>query len=101
MAAQELSDYLENGNIKNSVNLPAVTLDRMGVNRVCIIHRNVPRMLNQFLDLIGDANINVAHMINKARGDWAYTVLDTDTAVGNEIPQTIAGLNDVIRVRVL
>lgn len=101
MAAAQLVDYLENGNIKNSVNLPAVTLDRMGVTRVCIIHRNVPRMLNQFLDLIGDANINVAHMINKPRGDWAYTIIDTDTPVGDEIPKTIAGLNDVIRVRVL
>ncbi len=101
MAAQETADYLQNGNIRNSVNLPDVVLDRMGISRICVIHRNVPRMLNQFLDLIGDANINVAHMINKPRGDWAYTIIDTDTPIGDEIPKTVAGLNDVIRVRVL
>ena len=101
MAAQEALDYLLNGNIKNSVNLPAVSLDRMGVCRVCIIHKNVPRMLNQFLDLIGAADINVAHMINKARGDWAYTLIDTDSPVGDDIPKSIAALADVIRVRVL
>lgn len=101
MAAQQLLDYLQNGNIKNSVNLPAVSLDRMGVCRICIIHKNVPRMLNRFLDLIGDANINVAHMINKARGDWAYTLIDTDSPVGDDIPKTISGIEDVIRVRIL
>ena len=101
MAAQEALDYLLNGNIKNSVNLPAVSLDRMGVCRVCIIHKNVPRMLNQFLDLIGAADINVAHMINKARGDWAYTLIDTDSPLGDDIPKSIAALADVIRVRVL
>ncbi len=101
MAAQEAVDYLLNGNIKNSVNLPNVTLDRMGVNRVCIIHRNVPRMLNNFLDLIGDANINVAHMINAPKGEVAYTIIDTDTPVGEVIPETIGKLDDVFRVRVL
>ena len=101
MAAQEAVDYLLDGNIKNSVNLPNVTLDRMGVNRICIIHRNVPRMLNQFLDLIGDANINVAHMINAPKGENAYTIIDTDTPVGDDIPKAIKQLPDVFRVRVL
>lgn len=101
MAAKQTVDYLLNGNIKNSVNLPAVSLDRAGVSRICIIHRNVPRMLNQFLDLIGDANINVSHMINKPRGDYAYTIIDTDTPIGEEIPKTISGQTDVLRVRVL
>jgi len=101
MAAKEAADYLLNGNIKNSVNLPAVSLDRAGVCRLCIIHRNVPRMLNQFLDLIGGANINVAHMINKPRGDYAYTIIDTDTPVGEDIPRLIASYKDVLRVRVL
>lgn len=101
MAARQTVDYLLNGNIVNSVNLPAVTLDRAGVSRICIIHMNVPRMLNNFLDLIGGANINVAHMINKPRGDYAYTIIDTDTPIGNEIPEKIANLKDVLRVRVL
>lgn len=101
MAAQQTADYLQNGNIVNSVNLPAVTLDRMGASRICIIHRNVPRMLNNFLDRIGQANINVAHMINAAKGENAYTIIDTDTTVGEEIPNAIAGMTDVFRVRVL
>lgn len=101
MAAKQTIDYLENGNIKNSVNLPCVSLDRMGVSRICIIHRNVPRMLNHFLDLIGGANINVSHMINKPRGDYAYTIIDTDTPIGAEIPELIKNQEDVIRVRVL
>ncbi len=101
MAAQQTVDYLLNGNIKNSVNLPNVTMDRMGASRICIIHRNVPRMLNNFLDLIGQANINVAHMINAPKGENAYTIIDTDEPVGTEIPETIAKSPDVFRVRVL
>lgn len=101
MAAQETVDYLLNGNIKNSVNLPNVSLDRMGVSRICVIHKNVPRMLNHILDLIGEANINVSHMINAPRGEYAYTIIDTDTPIGDTIPETIKKLDDVIRVRVL
>ncbi len=101
MAAQEASDYLLNGNIKNSVNLPNVTLDRMGVSRICIIHRNVPRMLNHFLDLIGEKNINISHMINTPRGEYAYTIIDTDTPIGDTIPDTIKSLGDVIKIRVI
>ncbi|MEG0035552.1 MAG: phosphoglycerate dehydrogenase [Oscillospiraceae bacterium] len=101
MAAHQTVDYLFNGNIVNSVNLPCVSLDRMGASRVCIIHRNVPRMLNHFLDLIGEADINVSHMINKPRGDYAYTIIDTDSEIGDVIPDTIRNLPDVIRVRIL
>ena len=70
MAARELYDYLRNGNIKNSVNLPDVSLSRMGVCRLCVIHRNVPKMINRILDKLG-SDINVEHMINKPRGDYA------------------------------
>ena len=101
MAAQELYDYLENGNIKNSVNLPAVSLDRMGVARLCVIHRNVPRMLNRFLDLIGEKNINVEHMINKPRGDVAYTIIDVGTPIDDDITKAISEMEEVMRVRVI
>jgi len=101
MAAQELSDYLLNGNTKNSVNLPNVSLDRQGVCRLCVIHKNVPRMLNSFLDLIGGANINVEHMINKARGDLAYTMIDLADKIDDSIVQTIQGMPDVRLVRVI
>ena len=101
MAAQELIDYLENGNIRNSVNLPAASLERMGEARLCVIHRNVPRMINHFLDLIGEQNINVEHMINKPRGDYAYTIIDVGSPLGEDIPRQIAGMDEVLRVRVL
>lgn len=101
MAAQELADYLLNGNTKNSVNLPNVHLDREGVCRLCVIHKNVPRMLNSFLDLIGDANINVEHMINKARGDIAYTMIDLAEKPDEGIVQTIREMADVKLVRVI
>ncbi len=101
MAARQTVEYLLYGNIINSVNLPCVCLDRMGESRICIIHKNVPRMLNHFLDLIGKENINIAHMINKHRGDYAYTIIDTDTKINGNISETIKALEDVIRVRVL
>ena len=101
MAAQELADYLHNGNTKNSVNLPDVWLARNGVQRLCVIHRNVPKMLNRILDLVAGDNINVEHMINKARGDVAYTVLDLSERLSESIVQRIREMKDVMRVRLL
>ena len=101
MAARELADYLYNGNIKNGVNLPSVRLERAGVCRLCVIHRNVPRMINNFLDLIGAENINVEHMINKPRGDVAYTIIDTGSEISNEIVEKINAMDAVMRVRVI
>ena len=101
MAAKELADYLYNGNIKNGVNLPNVSLERAGVARICVIHKNVPRMINRFLDLIGEQNINVEHMINKPRGDVAYTIIDTGSDIPAEIEEKIAAMSEVMRVRVI
>lgn len=101
MAAEELADYLLNGNIRNSVNMPALSLERAGVCRICVIHKNVPRMLNSFLDLIGAENINVEHMINKARGDIAYTLIDVGSQITPEIEQKISAMPHVKRVRIL
>ena len=101
MAAQELADYLINGNLKNSVNLPNVNLERQGVCRLCVIHKNVPRMLNSFLDLIGQANINVEHMINSARGEIAYTMIDLGSTLDEALAETIRNMPDVKRVRVI
>jgi D-3-phosphoglycerate dehydrogenase len=101
MAAKELYDYLENGNIKNSVNLPSVSLDRMGVCRLCVIHKNVPRVITRILDLIGDKEINVEHMINKPRGEYAYTIIDTGAPVGDDVADKVRNMDEVLRVRVL
>jgi len=101
MAAQELADYLHNGNVKNGVNLPNVRLERAGVARLTVIHRNVPRMINHFLDLIGAENINVEHMINKPKGEIAYTIIDTGSDISEEIMEKIAAMPEVMRVRVI
>ena len=101
MAAQELADYLLNGNTKNSVNLPNAVLERKGVCRLCVIHKNVPRMLNAFLDLVGGADLNVEHMINKARGELAYTMIDLGDKLGEDIVEKIRSIPDVYRVRLV
>ena len=101
MAANEMYDYLLNGNIKNSVNLPNVALSRMGVCRLCVIHRNVPRMITNILDFISAKNINVEHMINKPRGEYAYTIVDLGEKIGEETAQGIRSMPNVLRVRVI
>ena len=101
MAAKELYDYLLNGNIRNSVNLPDATLSRMGVCRLCVLHRNVPRMITRILDFISEKNINVEHMINKPRGAYAYTIVDLGERIGEDTAASIRRMRDVLRVRVL
>ena len=101
MAAQQLIDYIENGNIKNSVNFPSANLSRMGKCRLCVIHRNVPKMLTKILDFISERNINVEHMLNKSRGDYAYTVVDLDKKIGPKTAEEIKKIENVLRVRVL
>ncbi len=101
MAARQLYDYLKNGNIINSVNLPTAKLERMGVCRLCVIHHNVPGMINRILDLITEKNINIEHMINKPRGRYAYTMIDLNDEIREDTADTIRGMDDVLRVRVL
>lgn len=101
-AARELYDYIVNGNIRNSVNLPdAVLDDRQGVCRLCIIHMNVPRMLTRFLEIIGGLNINVEHMINKSRGEYAYTMIDLGDPIDLGQIKAIVDMEEVLRVRIL
>ena len=101
-AARELYDYIVNGNIRNSVNLPDAVLDeRQGVCRLCIIHMNVPRMLTRFLEIIGGLNINVEHMINKSRGEYAYTMIDLGDPITLSDVKDIVDMEEVLRVRVL
>jgi len=101
MAAEQIYDYLLNGNIRNSVNLPTVVLNRLGVCRLCVIHRNVPRTLNRILDFISAQNINVEHMINKPREGYAYTIVDLGEKVGADTLAQIASMKDVIRARLI
>ena len=101
MAATQLYDYFVNGNIANSVNLPTARLERMGVCRLCVIHHNVPGMINRILDLITARNINIEHMINKPRGRYAYTIIDLGDKIWEDTAELIRSMDDVLRVRVL
>lgn len=100
MAAMEIYDYLANGNIKNSVNLPDVSLSRMGVCRLCVIHHNVPKMINRILDRLG-ADVNVEHMINKPRDGYAYTMVDLGSPIDEATAHSIRSMEHVLRVRVI
>ncbi len=101
MAAKELMEYLENGNIVNSVNLPSVTMPRSGICRVCIIHRNVPTVLTSITSSFSAAGMNIENLINKSRRDMAYSMIDLDTKVSESMLNTVAGIPNVLRVRAL
>ena len=101
MAVDELKDYLENGNIKNSVNFPNVHMDRSGVQRLCIVNRNVPAMLANITALLAKDRVNVENMTNKSRGDYAYTMVDLGAKVDEKVIQDVMSLDGVIRVRVI
>ena len=101
MAADELRDYLENGNIRNSVNFPAVSLARSGAQRLCIIHRNIPAMLANITLQLSQDGVNVENMTNKSRGDWAYTLVDVGTPVEAHVMTDIQNIPGVIRLRAI
>lgn len=101
MAVDEICDFLENGNITHSVNLPDVSVPRTGKSRITIIHKNVPNVISKITTAVATENINIDNMVNKSRGEYAYTMLDTDTDVSKEAIATIANVEEVIRVRVV
>lgn len=101
MAAKELTDYLENGNITNSVNFPNCYMDRESDTRITIIHRNIPNMLTRFSAFIAENGLNIAHMLNKSKKDYAYTIIDVDGSVSDDIVNKIGALDDVLAVRVI
>ncbi len=102
MAAAEIRDYLENGDIRNSVNLPDCDAGYCtSTGRIAIIHRNKPNMLSKFTQIIADENINIAHLTNTSRDEYAYCVLDIDSASTDKIVEKLNWVEDVIRVRVI
>ncbi len=101
MAAHELIDYLENGNIVNSVNFPAVEQARAGAMRICIIHHNVPNILSKISTVISSQGVNMANMINKSKGDFAYTLIDCDDVITDETAKVISDIDGIIRVRII
>lgn len=99
MAVRQLCDFLENGNIKNSVNFPEINLERTTPNRFAVINRNVPTMLGQILSVLASYNINVIDMLNKSRGDIAYNLIDTDTRLQDQQFKDITKIEGVIGIR--
>ena len=102
MAVKEVKDFLENGNIINSVNYPNCNMGKKDENeRITILHRNQPNMLGQITALLADKDINISVMANKSYNDYAYTVMDVDTPVTEEVEGLLAEIDDVIRVRII
>ena len=102
MAAEELRDFLENGNITHSVNYPDCNMGLKGAGqRITILHRNIPNMLGQFTTLLAEKGMNIALMTNKSRKEYAYTMIDVDTEVSSELEEQIASVSGVLKVRVI
>ena len=101
MAAQGVKDYLENGNIRNAVNLPSLVQDWSGETRLCIIHRNVPNMLASVTTVLSREHVNVENMTNKSRGEYAYTIVDVSARVGDAVADELRAIDGILRVRVL
>ena len=101
MAADQLKDYLINGNIKNSVNLPNVHQDWSGISRVCLIHKNIPAMLTKITSILSEEGVNVENLTNKSKKDYAYTMVDLNGRIKDAVADELRSIPGMIRVRVL
>ena len=101
MASNELIEYLENGNIVNSVNLPNASMPRSTGKRVCVIHKNINSMVSTITTEIADQGGNIENMLNQSRGEYAYTILDVSGSVGEDIAQKLMAVDGIIRVRII
>jgi D-3-phosphoglycerate dehydrogenase len=102
MAARELSDYIENGNITNSVNMPSASMPRKGDPRLCVIHKNVPDVIAKITGILSSGSVNIENMMTAGRREmkYAYTMIDMDT-VPQGLEKAVAAIEDVIRVRIV
>ncbi len=100
MAALELIDYIENGNIKNSVNYPDASMNAVGT-KICIMHKNVPAVISALTAALGDAGINIDNMLNKSKKDYAYTMIDTSADISDAVVDKLKAVDTVIKVRVI
>ncbi len=101
MAVKQMKDFLTSGNLKNSVNFPDCELPETGATRIIIANKNIPNMLGQFTSILADNKVNIADMINKHKQDYAYTIIDTDSPITDEILNKIRGIEGVTMVRLL
>ena len=101
MAAIQLDDFLRNGNIKNSVNYPNVSMPMSGDARICVFHANIPNMISQVTTTIAELGLNIENMINKSKGDNAYTMVDVKGSVSAEAISKLASVDGIVKVRVI
>jgi len=101
MVADQLREYLEHGNVQNAVNFPNVVLPRESNFRIAVANANVPNMLGQISTTMADAGLNIHTMVNKSRGEMAYTLLDVDSKVKPAVIDAIAKIDGVLAVRYL
>ena len=101
MIAKQIKDYLENGNIVNSVNYPDSKMPRAGEERLAITHRNIPNMVRQITKAIAEEEANIVDMLNKSRGDFAYTLIDIEKEIPNSVIENIKQVEGILKVRAL
>jgi D-3-phosphoglycerate dehydrogenase len=102
MVAEQLRDFLENGNIRNSVNFPEAVLSRVpNTTRLAIANSNVPNMVGQISTCLAAAKLNIADLLNKSRGEFAYTLIDADGAVSQDVVHKIAAIAGVLSARLI
>ncbi|WP_319272974.1 phosphoglycerate dehydrogenase [uncultured Draconibacterium sp.] len=102
MAVEQMRDYLENGNIKNSVNFPAAELERNGGSRILIANRNVPNMVSQISTVLAAEGLNIDNMLNKKRDDIAYNIIDVDASAINEsVKEKLLAIDGIFMVRLI
>jgi D-3-phosphoglycerate dehydrogenase len=102
MGANQLIDFLENGNIRNSVNFPKAVMDRTCCARIVIANRNIPNMVSQITTILAQYNINIANMLNRNKNEVAYNIIDTDHAdIPDQVKQKIESIDGVLMVRIL
>jgi D-3-phosphoglycerate dehydrogenase len=101
MVAEQLRDYLEHGNVRNSVNFPTVNLPRASEHRIAVVNENVPDMVGQISHAFGRSDVNIVHMINESRGEVAYTLIDVDHDINPALAAEIGKISGVLKVRVL
>lgn len=101
MVAEQIRDYLENGNITHSVNLPNVKLPRTGLARISLVNQNNPDMLGKISHVLGNAGVNIAHMMNDSKGNMAYTLMDVDSEVNTDTLAALQTISGVLKVRLL
>ena len=101
MAVDELKEFLENGNIRNSVNMPSISMPRAHAVRICVFHRNVRNTISRFSGVMANAGINIENMQSKSRGDYAYTILDVTGEVDDAALEPMRQMEEIIRLRVI